>query len=129
MRIVRRFYEELWNEWDLAVADELVADDVRFRGTLGTELTGREVFKGYVADTRAAFSDWHNRIDELIDAGGVVVARITCSGTHTGELWGTPATGRRVSYPAVGIFRLRDGVIQQAFVVGDTKELVRAISP
>ncbi len=62
-RIVERFYRELWNNWDLDVADEILAEDLRFRGTLGSKLEGREAFKGYV-ETRRAFPDWHNRIDE-----------------------------------------------------------------
>jgi hypothetical protein len=28
--VVRRFYDELWNEWRLSVADEILAPDVRF---------------------------------------------------------------------------------------------------
>lgn len=124
---IRRFYEELWNRWDLGLADEIVAPDVRFRGSLGTTLQGREAFKGYVERVRAAFPDWHNQIDELIDAGDRVVARITCSGTHQGELFDVAPTGRRVGYVAVGIFRLTGGTIEEAWVVGDTQEMWRAL--
>ncbi len=42
--IVERFYRELWNNWDLNVADEILAEDLRFRGTLGSTLEGREAF-------------------------------------------------------------------------------------
>lgn len=124
---IRRFYDDLWNRWDLGLADEIVAPDVRFRGSLGTTLQGREAFKGYVERVRAAFPDWHNQIDELIDAGDTVVARITCSGTHEGELFDVAPTGRRVSYVAVGIFRLAGGRIEEAWVVGDTQEIWRAL--
>jgi predicted ester cyclase len=124
---VRRFYEELWNEWRLDVADEILAPDLRFRGTLGTSVVGVDAFKGYVEQTRAAFPDWSCRIDELITADEVVVARIECGGTHAGELLGVAPTGRRVSYPAVGIFRFGLGKITDAYVVGDTQELWRAL--
>ena len=33
--IIRRYYEDLWNRWDLAIADELIAADIAFRGSLG----------------------------------------------------------------------------------------------
>jgi predicted ester cyclase len=124
---IRRFYDELWNGWNLAVADEILADDVRFRGSLGATLEGREAFKGYVERIRAAFPDWHNRIDELIDAGDTIVARMTWIGTRTGELFGMAPTGQRVSYVGVAIFRLAGGVIQDGWVVGDTQELWRAL--
>jgi hypothetical protein len=59
--VIRRFYDELWNECNLAVAEEIVASDVRFRGSLGTSLVGIDAFKGYVAQVRAAFPDWRTR--------------------------------------------------------------------
>jgi predicted ester cyclase/predicted enzyme related to lactoylglutathione lyase len=126
--LVRRFYEQLWNSAEMSVADEIVATEIRFRGTLGGELRGLPAFKSYVEEVRAAFADWHNEIDELIGADGRIVARITCSGTHTGRLRGIEATGRRVSYAAVGIFRISGGLIREAWVVGDTQELWRVLS-
>lgn len=124
---IRRFFDQLWNRWDLAVADEIVAPEVRFRGSLGTTVEGREAFKGYVERVRSAFPDWYNQIDELIEADATVVARMTWTGTHRGELFGVPATGRRVSYVGVAIFRLADGLIVEGWVVGDTQELWRAL--
>jgi predicted ester cyclase len=109
------------------VADEIVARDVSFRGSLGASLAGIDGFKGYVEQVRAAFPDWHNQVDDLIAEGDRIVARITCSGTHEGELFGVAPTGRRVTYAGVGIFRLHDGRIEDAWVVGDTQELWRAL--
>jgi steroid delta-isomerase-like uncharacterized protein len=125
--LVRRFYEELWNRWRLELSDEILAPDVRFRGSLGTSLVGIGEFKRYVEAVRAAFPDWTNRIDELISAGDTVVARIRCAGTHEGELLGLPPTGRQVAYAAVGIFHLAGGRIADGWVVGDTQELWRAL--
>src|SRR5688572_22591064 len=125
--IVRRFYEELWNRWDLAVADEIVAEDIRFRGSLGTTVRGRGEFKAYVESVRTAFPDWRNEIEDLFGAGDKVVARLTWTGTHRGELLGVPATGREVAYAGAAIFTIADGVITDAWVVGDTQEVWRAL--
>ena len=125
--IVRRFYEQLWNRWELAVADEIVAEDVRFRGSLGAAVRGREQFKGYVESVRSAFPDWRNEVEELFDVGDKVVARLTWTGTHRGELLGVPATGRKVSYAGVAIFTIADGTITDAWIVGDTQELWRSL--
>ena len=126
-RIVERFYHELWNRWDLNVADEIIAEGVRFRGTLGSTLEGRDAFKGYVETVRRAFPDWHNRIDEIICCGERVVTRMTWSGTHKGNLIEIGPTGARVEYVGAAIFRLADGRIEEAWVVGDTQELWRAL--
>jgi predicted ester cyclase len=113
-RVVERFYHELWNRWNLDTADEILAEDLRFRGTLGSVLEGREDFKGYVETVRCAFPDWHNRIDEVISCGdGRVVTRMTWSGTHEGRLADVGPTGARVEYVGAAIFRISAGRIEE----------------
>jgi hypothetical protein len=56
--VIERFYNELWNGWSLAVADEIVSENLRFRGSLGSTLEGLEGFKDYVRTVRDAFPDW-----------------------------------------------------------------------
>jgi steroid delta-isomerase-like uncharacterized protein len=125
--VIRRFYEELWNRGDLAVAQELLQPEIRFRGSFGTTIEGIPAFMRYVERTRAAFPDWHNRIDELIAADEKVVARMTWTGTHQGEFFGIPPTGRTVAYVGAAIFEIRHGKIHDGWVVGDTQELWRAL--
>jgi steroid delta-isomerase-like uncharacterized protein len=123
--VVRRFYEELWNRWRLELAEELMAPDVRFRGTLGRVCEGRDEFRSYAEAVRAAFPDWHNRIDELLAVGDRVVTRMTWNGTHQGPLGDVEPTGARVEYPGAAFFRVADGLIEEAWVVGDTGALWR----
>jgi hypothetical protein len=52
--LVRRFSEELWNQWRLDLAAEILADDLRFRGSLGTHEHGRPAFLAYVERVRIA---------------------------------------------------------------------------
>lgn len=125
--VVRRFYEELWNEWNLSVANDILAPDVGFRGTLGTSGIGLDHFKAYFEQSRKAAPDLHAQIDEVVIADDVIVVRLTWRATHSGELFGIPATGRRYSYVGVGIFHLRAGKIQDAWIVGDTQELWRVL--
>jgi steroid delta-isomerase-like uncharacterized protein len=125
--LVRRFYDELWNDWRLDVADEILAEDVEFRGSLGSVEHGRAEFRRYVERVRAAFPDWHNQVDELFAVGDRVVARRTGTGTHCGPLGDVAATGNRVSYVGVGLFPVSDDLIQRAWIVGDTQELWRAL--
>jgi predicted ester cyclase len=47
-------------------------------------------------------------VDELLQDGDKVVARVTFSGTHDGEFMGVPASGHRVEWSAVDILQFRD---------------------
>jgi predicted ester cyclase len=125
--VVERFYVELWNRWQLGVAEELVLEEIRFRGSLGAVCEGRDDFVRYVETVRAAFPDWHNQIDEILAVGDRVVTRMTWSGTHRGPLGRIEPTEARVEFSGAAFFRLADGLIEEAWVVGDTGELWRAL--
>jgi steroid delta-isomerase-like uncharacterized protein len=125
---VRRYYDELWNQWQLDLIDELITRDVRFRGSLGVEVRGRSAFRNYVLLVQRAFPDFHNAIEELIAGDGKVVARLSYSGTHSGEIFGIPRSGHKVAYSGVGIFGF-DGQnrIDSAWILGDTMTLLRQL--
>jgi predicted ester cyclase len=124
---VRRFYDELWNGWRLELVDEILAEGLRFRGSRGAILAGRSEFRRYAEETRAAFPDWHNRIDDLVVDGDRVAARLTWTGTQTGAFEGRAASGARVEYVGAAFFRVVGDVIDEAWVVGDTEGFRRTL--
>ena len=36
--LIRRYYDDMWNQWNFALADRLIADDISFRGSLGIDV-------------------------------------------------------------------------------------------
>src|SRR5262249_10298972 len=104
--LVRRYYDEMWNRWNFAVADELISESISFRGSLGVSVKGRDEFKEYMRTVQRAFPDFHNQIEELIAEEEKMVARLTYTGTHQGTLFGIEPTGKKVSYAGVAIFRI-----------------------
>ncbi|HXS47997.1 MAG TPA: ester cyclase [Solirubrobacterales bacterium] len=125
--VVRRFYDQLWNRWQLEIANEVVSPAIHFRGSLGTVCKSREEFKRYVEGIRVVFPDWHNRIDEMLASGDRIVTRMTWTGTHRGSLGDLQPTGSYVEYSGAAFFRLADSLIEEAWVVGDTQELWRSL--
>jgi len=125
--VVRRWYRDMWNRWDLDAADEIVHAEISFRGSLGATMTGVGAVKDYIRSVQAAFPDFHNRIDELVGEANVVVARLTYTGTHRGSIFGFAPTGRRIEYAGVAMFTLRDGRIVRGWVLGDIHELYRQL--
>lgn len=125
--IIRRYYDDLWNAWNLSVADELIDSEIAFRGSLAITVQGIAGFKEYVSLVRAAFPDFHNAIEELIAEGDKVVARLTYSGTHEGELFGIAPTRKRIEYSGVAIFRIAAGKVVDGWVLGDTLGLMRQL--
>jgi steroid delta-isomerase-like uncharacterized protein len=125
--LICSYYEEMWNSWNFDAATKLLAEDITFRGSLGDVMKGRDAFCGYMLKVREAFPDFHNTIEHLIADGDTVAARLTYSGTHRGEIFGVAATGKKVAYAGVAIFRIAAGKVAEGWVLGDLIGLLRQL--
>jgi steroid delta-isomerase-like uncharacterized protein len=125
--IVRRYYDELWNQWDVGVAEELISPDVTFRGSIGLGTRGLDGFKAYVELIREGFADFNNTIEDLIAEGDRVVARLSYRGTHGGTVLDIPPTGKTVVYSGVAIFRIVSHKIVDVWVLGDVHGLMEQL--
>jgi predicted ester cyclase len=104
----RRLVDEMFNQGDLAVADELIAVDIiHHRPVLpgSPARSGIEGVKQWVTMLRRAFPDHHAIVEDEIADGDRVVQRITAHGTHEGTYLDLPPTGRQVTYELVEISR------------------------
>lgn len=122
-RLVTRFYDELWNRWDDATVGELLHEDFTFRGSLGTETSGRGEWRAYRDAIRAGSADFHNEIVTLVTEGDRAAARLRYTGTHTGQLAGLAASGRRFAYAGAAFFTGDAGRLTSAWVLGDLTAL------
>ena len=66
-------------------------------------------FQQQVAAFRSAFPDLQVSIDDVLIDGDRFASRTTVTGTHTGDLMGMPATGKRISVEAVDMGRIENG--------------------
>ena len=107
-KLVRRMYDEAWNEGKLDVVDEICAPDYVGRGPYGGE-HGPESVKSGILTRRQAFPDIHVTIEDIIASGDKVVARLTFRGTHKGEFLGIQPTGQEVTWSGIWIYRVANG--------------------
>ena len=123
--LVRRYYEELWNRRDPAVADELFAPGFRL---FPDALPGPEGVKQFYTRLLTAFPDLWVRVDDLIAAGGnTVVARFALGGTHRGEFLGIPATGKPMAIEEITVWRIADRTIAERWTAVDALDVVQQL--
>lgn len=122
--LIHRFYDEMWNPLNFSKVDELIAEGIVFRGSLGNEMRGREEFCGYMRKVQSAFPDFHNAVEEMIAEGDRVVVRARYSGTHRGEIFGVAPTGKKIAYAGAAFFRIADGKVAEGWVLGDLLSLL-----
>ena len=105
-----RIYEEVFNQGNVDVVDELLADDFVEHEELPPGIPqGKEAPKVYTTMFRSAFPDFHMAVTEMLQDGNKVITRVRVSGTHQGEFMGIPPTGNRFEVTAVDIVEFRDG--------------------
>ncbi|HXT70989.1 MAG TPA: ester cyclase [Vicinamibacterales bacterium] len=75
----------------------------------------------------AAFPDANHHVSHVFDDGGNVAVRFTIKGTHTGNFFGIPATGRAVSVTANVLLETKDGKVTRLFGIFDEAGLLRQI--
>jgi steroid delta-isomerase-like uncharacterized protein len=125
--LVRRFYAEAWNRWDEDAADEIIADDFRFRGSLGSEVEGRDAWRAYRDRIRHAVPDFHNEVVDLVTAPGRAAARLRYTGHVSGALLGRLGYGRAIAYDGAAFFDCSEGRLTAAWVLGDLDRLHRQL--
>jgi steroid delta-isomerase-like uncharacterized protein len=117
--IVRGFIEETINEGQIDLASRFVWEDVVEQVPFPGQGPGVEGLKDVLRGLRAAFPDMHWSIEEQIAEGDKVVTRFEWTGTHHGEFFGVPATGRLVKVWGMVIDRLEEGRIKETRIIMD----------
>ena len=126
--ILRRFFEEIYNQGNLAVADDLVAADYVSHNPAPGEAPGREGLKAFVAYLRRALADLHVTIEAQVAEGDRVATRYTIRGRQEGEFAGIPPTGKLVTITATSMHRIEDGQIRESWLNWDMLGLIRQLA-
>ena len=66
-------------------------------------------------DTEKTFSDMEVEILDLIEEDSKVAVRARFTATHSAEAYGIHATGKRISFEALEIFRMENGLIAESW--------------
>lgn len=107
--LIGRFNDEVWNKGNLAVIDEVFADDAVWHSAPPGMPPTREGLRQMIIGFRGAFSDTRTTVDEQISEVDKVAWRWTFQGTHTGELMGIPPTGKQITFTGISIDRIVNG--------------------
>ena len=111
----------------LNIANEIFAADFVSHLPLAPDLN-LESFKGYVAGFYEALPDFQQVVNQTIIAKDRLILHVTYNGTHTGPLFGIPATGKPVAMNGIGIFRFNEaGLAVENWAVIDVAGLLAQI--
>ena len=114
--LVRRFFDEAWNQGRVEILDEIVAADYTSHNKLDVEVHGPDGLRAAITDQRASFPDLVTTIEDMIAEGDRVAVRAVDRGTFEHEFLGMEPTGRRFEITWIDIFRIEDGKLAEAWL-------------
>ena len=121
-------YLGVFEQGNIDLLDELLAPDYVNHTPATPDLpTGPEGVKGVVSMFRSAMPDLKVVIEDMIAEGDKVATRYTLEGTHEGELFGVPPTGKRLSIKSISVERVSEGKIREHWRVTDSLDMMQQL--
>jgi steroid delta-isomerase-like uncharacterized protein len=128
--IVRRFYEEVFNQRNVDAIDELVHPEFTNHDPTPVASRDPESMKQFIHTITQAFPDHHHAIEDLIAEGDKVVMRCTLTATHQGLFPGfldMPPTGKSICQRQIHILRVQDGKVAEHRVIRDDLTMMQQL--
>jgi steroid delta-isomerase-like uncharacterized protein len=128
--IVRRFYEEVFNQRNVDAIDELVHPEFTNHDPTPVASRDPESMKQFIHTMTQAFPDHHHEIEDLIAEGDKVVMRCILTATHQDQFPGfleMPPTGKSICQRQIHILRVQDGKVAEHRVVRDDLTMMQQL--
>ena len=104
---MRRVLEEAFGQGKVEVIDEVLRSDFVCYdpNSEAGEVRGADTIKGEIEYFRNAVPDLTYTVEDQVAEGDKVVSRYTVRGTHQGEFFGVPGSGKRIEMTGINIDR------------------------
>lgn len=127
-QLVETLCKSVFQNHDLSCLDEIMWDDyVHHNENDDPFPDGKKQFIDFFEKTFKNMPDFRSNVKRIIAEGDIGMMYSTTTATHSGEWLGYPATGNKIDFNVVDIFRIRDGKIADHWDVVDTLTLFTQI--
>ena len=119
---------DLINAHDIDGFGGFLADDFVEHEELPGGATTKHGVMDFFRMQIAAFPDLAMTVEDVVDGGDKVVARVRFTGTHEGDFMGMPATGKAVDVQVIDIMRFADdGLAHEHWGVFDQMAMMQQL--
>ena len=128
--LVRRWFEEVWNQGRADAIDELFDENGIAHGLSDdpvNPLRGPSGFKPFHTLFRQAFPNMIVVVEDMVGEEDKVAARCSVSGKHEGDFLDSAATQSPVEFTGITIVRIYNGKIVEAWNNFDFMSMHRQI--
>jgi steroid delta-isomerase-like uncharacterized protein len=120
-KLPQLYLEEAVNKKRLDLLPQIFSDNYVFHEMNGTNTykMKNNSLKSFLQMLFTAFPDLHYTIDNIVKENDKIAIGCTATGTNKGNFFGQPATGNKVIYKEMFIYRVETGKIVEGWGVVD----------
>jgi predicted ester cyclase len=128
--LARMTHERVWSERNseaaLKVAREIYSNDFVSHDWAGDNTGGLAAFPKSIADNRADYPDWTEKVESMVAEGDLVAVRFLSTGTQGRDRAAVPHVmpvipnkHRFVRFPEMEVFRISNGKLAEQWDISD----------
>lgn len=125
--LIRAFFDQAFNEGNLAIVDELVSVDAPSHIPGWGMPANRLGLKQMIVNLRTAFPDLYCTVDDEIEGESKSAARWTMHGAHKGSFFGNLPTGRQVEIQGFIYVHVSDRRITEGWFLIDQMSILQQL--
>lgn len=127
-KLIRRYFEEVWNNGKLDVLDEILSPDyINHNPGMPNPVPGPEGLKPIITEIRKAFPDLKYVIENMVVSDTQVAVQTTMHGTHQADFFGIPPTNKVIKVSQMQIERIVNNKIVEHWRVTDEITLLKQL--
>ncbi len=120
-RLVETLVKTVFQKHDFSKLDEIMRDDY-IQHNQATP-PGKAGFRQFFEQIFKGVPDFSYTLKKIVAEGDIVMIYCTTTGTHQGEWLGIPATGNKLNFDVVDVFRIENEKIAEHWDVADTMKM------
>jgi predicted ester cyclase len=127
--LIRRWFDEVWNQGREEAIDQLLAKDATMWGVGRPDESskGSIEFKKFHRTMLGVLSEMKIVLDQVVQEGDTAFARWTVTAKHTGGGLGTEATRKQLKITGMSACRVFEGMIVEGWNVWDQIGMARQL--
>jgi predicted ester cyclase len=127
--LIRRWFDEVWNQGREETIDELFPETSVMWGVGRPDVSSRGSadFKKFYHAMRSAWSDIHVELDYVVHEGDTAFARFTVTMKHTGDGMGVAPSQEIIKLVGMSACKTEDGKIVEGWNVWDQIGMARQL--
>jgi steroid delta-isomerase-like uncharacterized protein len=126
---VHTAWTEAENRHDLTLHANYLHGDIHFHQPGSEPLVGLDAYVAMMQALYAGLEGFAVILDDQFATDDRVVCRWHARGTHSGEFFGLPATGKRLEFQGISLWEFDDGKARRGWSFPDIASVMTQLQP